>query len=79
MKRGTYAYTKGHPAVGGMPAVQPELVKVMRREQNVTSVPGDEWYVVRFADGGRMTMHASNLRPGFARGVLPCESVGDTK
>lgn len=62
MKRGEIVFTKGSQAAGAMPAVAPEPVRIIRRVHGVTSIPGDEWYLVAFADGGRLTMHASNLR-----------------
>ena len=39
-----------------------EPAKIVRYVPNVTAVPDDEWYLIRYRDGSRMTCHRSNIR-----------------
>lgn len=55
-KRGETLHTVGFPAVGGMPAVKPEPVRVLRR----ADIPG--YWIVKFEDGGKLAVHESCLQ-----------------
>lgn len=60
-KRNRYYWTKGTPACGGFPGVSPERIKILRRAHGVTGIASDLWFIVRYDDGGRICMHASNI------------------
>jgi hypothetical protein len=71
LKPGTRIETRGTPACGGFPAVQPEpgIIRKPRRES--LPLPGPGWYVVHLSPdqplyprgiGARLCMHESSFR-----------------
>ena len=40
-----------------------ELVTIERPTRECLPLPGPDWYIVRFSDGGRLCAHASRLMP----------------
>ena len=61
MKAGTRIELHGTPAIGGFPAVAPEMAKVARARRG-ESVPGIGWHIVAFNDGGRLCVHETRFR-----------------
>jgi len=61
MTKGQRVYSKGF-GFNGETTLEP--VTIVRRVKNVTSIPNDEWYLIRFDDGGKLCTHASRLTAG---------------
>jgi hypothetical protein len=58
LKHGTKVRTKGFPACGGFPPVEPEDMTIVKWNvaRNGERMPG--WHIVRFVKGGgRLCMH----------------------
>ena len=61
IKKGQRVYIKGHSFDWSLSL---EPATIVKRQPVVTSIPNDEWYVVRFNDGGAMSVHRSNMTLG---------------
>ena len=55
-KPGTICETR--PAAG----IAPERVTIMRPRKAHMPLPGPDWFIVKFADGGGLCMHRDALR-----------------
>lgn len=61
LKRGQRVYIKGHAFDWSQTLTPATIVK---QQHNVTSIPNDEWYIIKYADSGKMTCHRSNMTLG---------------
>lgn len=62
LKAGTLIETHGCPAMGGFPGVAPERLVICKPRKSELPLRGSDWYIVRFADGGKLCMHTSRFR-----------------
>jgi hypothetical protein len=61
MKTGTRIELFGTPAMGGFPAVAPEIAKIARWEK-VSGPRIDGWHCVKFQNGSELLIHESRFR-----------------
>ena len=62
LKAGTRIELHGTPAMGGFAAVAPEQAIVVRPRAESLPLPGADWHIVKFADGGKACVHKSRFR-----------------
>lgn len=62
LKPGTRCETKSFPALGGFPGVAPEPITICKPRAENLPLPGPDWFIIQFADGGKACMHKSNFR-----------------
>jgi hypothetical protein len=68
LKPGTRCETKGFPGGGGFMAVAPEPITICKPRKVSLPLPGPDWYIVQFADGGKLCMHETSFRVVDNRG-----------
>lgn len=61
LKAGTRIETHGCPAMGSFPGVAPERLVICKPRKSQLPLEPD-WYIVKFADGGKLCMHTSRFR-----------------
>lgn len=62
LKVGTRVETHGFVGGHGFPTVAPETMTICRPRKAELPLPGEDWHIVKFADGGKACMHASRFR-----------------
>lgn len=62
MPHSTRIELHGTPAMGGFPAVPPEQAVIVKPRRENLPLPGPDWHIVKFADGGKLCVHASRFR-----------------
>jgi hypothetical protein len=63
LKNGMKMWTRETPAMGGFGPVMSEQIVICK---NTTVGKDANWYIVRFADGGELTMHRDSITYGMA-------------